>query len=465
MTQAVSVTQLRALVDAGKITPEDIASKVQAGEIELHDDRPRAADTPIADPKAQPDVLSGRYGNEGKFNDTFVDRVKAIHNVGVGAGKGVIGTGYHVAKMLGLIDANPDFEKALESENTAQTVGKVGETIAEFSAGEGAATGILKVAPKLAKVAEIPLLGTALKGAAVGGGTSIATGRPEEAGSNALVGAAAPVVMEGLGLLAKGAGSKILSSKIKPTLADRKDGFSSETIAKEGLGGLSLQDMADSVKQKIGDLYEKAKAMRGNATGSVNFDDAALKAEAELLADPRNARYMKQIKSAIDEYIANVREVAKTAGFDTRKIDPATANLLKSSFGKAGSFAAGDDATAREIVANALFSKLKVGVEDASQGGLKAVNERISKLIPVERAIYRRLSVAGNNEAVGLLPFIALTAGKLGDAALALLQKSVGAGTALYKGGAAAAEAAPAAAPVVLGITNGRRRTGASGSY
>lgn len=112
--------------------------------------------------------------------------------IGLGVGKGAIGTLYHIGRFVGAVPKNQDFEAALEGENAAQTTGKVAENVAEFIGGEGAVNVGLKavgLAGKLANAGTAARIAAKVaKGAAVGGGVTALQGGDAKTG--AILGAA-----------------------------------------------------------------------------------------------------------------------------------------------------------------------------------------------------------------------------------------------------------------------------------
>src|SRR5438309_39088 len=87
----------------------------------------QATKTPQADESMMP--LRESHPRFAKF----VDDGESMNprNIAIGQSKSILGTGYHVGRMLGLVSENKDFEDALKSENAGQTVGRVATDAAQ----------------------------------------------------------------------------------------------------------------------------------------------------------------------------------------------------------------------------------------------------------------------------------------------------------------------------------------------
>src|SRR5438132_1663445 len=143
----IKLSELRAGLASGKITDADVTKLKSAG-YQVFDDESKAAAAPSSPAPAEPSMIR-------KVGNAIVDNTKeGLRNVGqayVGAGKGVIDTGYNLAKMAthnpltGTSPLeNPDLEEGLKGENLPQKIGKFVERGAEFAAGEGAANALAK---------------------------------------------------------------------------------------------------------------------------------------------------------------------------------------------------------------------------------------------------------------------------------------------------------------------------------
>lgn len=148
----------------------------------------------------QPDESVGAY--TARFGR---NAIKTAGELAIGAAKGAASTGYHTGRLLHVVPKNEDFENALEGENTAQTVGKIGEQVAEYAGAEGAVKGGIAAAGKV-----LTLPGKVAAGAAVGG--AVAKMQGGDASTGALAGSVAPVAEEGVAAASNAIKSKLVAS-------------------------------------------------------------------------------------------------------------------------------------------------------------------------------------------------------------------------------------------------------------
>jgi hypothetical protein len=147
-------------------------------------------------------------GAEEGFGAYLKKGAQAVQSAAVGAGKGIIGTGYNIAK--GVINTaknrpadtplNPDFENALTDKNAMETTGHIAEQAGEFAAGEGLATAGTKAVLGATKVPKLlAAAGRVARGAAVGGTVAAAEGGDAKTvKTGAAIGGAGAAVGEGL---------------------------------------------------------------------------------------------------------------------------------------------------------------------------------------------------------------------------------------------------------------------------
>lgn len=293
-------------------------------------------------------------------------------------------------------------------------------------AGFGAATGAGAAMEKGAGVVDVAKAGAI--GAGVGGATAGAVG------------------LIGKGLQA--AGDKILSSVIKPTSSDIKDGFSMSTVKKYDLGG-SLSKMYDKTESTLSDLSQQLRDKLASSDASINLNDVYENTVADLSGGKLRSfgsntsleRAMQQLKGEIDS-------IAGEGG----NISIPDAQVVKQATGRYGAWQYGipdPESTARQTVYNEFYRNLKTSIEKNSPEGVKEINQQMSKLIPVMNAIVRRIPVAERNNALSLQDMITATASILDPRALvgfgmSLAQKSGTVGNILGKVGGALPKAAPA---------------------
>jgi len=99
------------------------------------------------------------------------------------------------------------------------------------------------------------------------------------------------------------------------------------------------------------------------------------------------------------------------------------AQIVKQSAGKLGAWTYGKpdpESSATEAVYNSFYRNLKTAIEKNSPDGVKEINQQISKLIPVQNALIRRMPVAERNAALSLTDIISMSAGTIHPSAFGL---------------------------------------------
>lgn len=261
-------------------------------------------------------------------------------------------------------------------------------------------------------------------------------------------GAAAAVAKTGAQIAAKRAaatvgkgleatGQKIQQSVIRPSIADIKDGFDIQNVAKYDVGGSLPQTIAkthirlnefgselavklkgSNIKIDLNDtLSETARRLSENKAGSFG-DNAALDRVLDQIAD----------------------EVTKVGG---TKLDLIQATNVKRGAGSKGAWAYNRpeaDASAIERAYSEFYTVLKEQIEKAAPPGVKEINKKLSELISIQNAALRRLPVEQRNNIFSLTDSIGFLSAVFDPKALLLVGASKAArsgkvGNALVKAG------------------------------
>lgn len=347
---------------------------------------------------------------------------KVANAIGLGGAADVFGT--DIASLL--------HPKQIQTPSLKQNLGAIGKT--------AATAGALALAPETVG-------GAALAGAGVGAATQAGQAAIENKSSadigkqgliGGLIGGATGGALAGIGKLLGKFGDKIMNAEIKPSRADIKDGFSIDTIKKYDLGG-TLGQVQQKTQSKLGELHNELTSKLANATERIDlaqvYDDAA----KELANDKNLFRGFGSNTSLQGALNQLQNEVLRVNPEGTVSIPDA--QLVKQGAGAMGAWQFGQrdpDSTAREAVYNVFYTKLKEAIEKASPEGVREINQAMSKLIPVQNAVLRRIPVAERNNPLSLTDFLGLLASAsnpvaLGPTLLNFLSKSGAVGNALSK--------------------------------
>lgn len=275
---------------------------------------------------------------------------------------------------------------------------------------------------------------------AVAGSSQGDTGaeRLQNAKTGAVAGAVTGGTLAAGGKLFGAVGDKIMTSVIRPTARDIADGFSLDTIKKFDLGG-SLNATYTKTQALLGDLSSQLKSKIGTSKATINLPKIVEQTKDELSTAAGKLRSFganQKITAALN----SLEKEAATVGNDLSIPD---AQIVKQASGAFGAWQYGrpdPDSKASEVVFNVFYNKLKTAIENASPSGVKEINQKISKLIPINNALIRRMPVADRNYALSLTDIITLTSSVFNPHVLALTglnlaQKSGAVANALSKFG------------------------------
>lgn len=207
--------------------------------------------------------------------------------------------------------------------------------------------------------------------------------------------------------------AKIIEARVlKPTKKDFDDGFDLDYTLKNNLGG--------DLKQTQGKVDDKFTYLTGQLNTKLKGTDAKLD-----IQDPWEATKKDIIENNLGGYGQNslIQKAVEYLDNENKLLSGGTsmnlvdATKVKRLIGKMGSWYTDSkggahvdpNANALGFVANKYYGNLKTAIEKASPEGVKEINAEIAKLIPIDRAVERRIPVAMRNEAIPLKHFMAFT--------------------------------------------------------
>jgi len=225
----------------------------------------------------------------------------------------------------------------------------------------------------------------------------------------------------------------------KPSKTDIAHGFKAENVFKYNLGG-GLGQSLQKTESLIGQLVSRAENLRGKSKSTIDLNTIVNSVADELSSNKvRNIGNNKRILNSFKVFVKELEDVAPDGKMNT--ID---AQKVKVALGKMGSWLNGAkdlDANASETVANALYTKFKVAIENAvdDPAELKAINKQLSEIIPIQNVLLKRIPVAERNSALSLTDIITAGSGMVepkgwGLFAVNRLSKSGQFAEGLYKG-------------------------------
>lgn len=238
------------------------------------------------------------------------------------------------------------------------------------------------------------------------------TALPVAAGS---LGELAKQGLRGAGALLKMHGEKIATTTIKPSLKDMKDGFRIANVYKHGLEG-SLEETEQKLDDKFTTLSQQLSERISGSPEKVDMLDMLDDATKSITGNKADSFGKNSHMEKAAEFLLNeINEIAPNG-----VVDLATAQKLKRGLGKLGAWEWGKtdpESSARETLANAVYSRLKKEIEDKAPEGVREINQQLSELIPIERAVTRRIPIEARNSGLSLTDVIAGTSTAAGGMA------------------------------------------------
>lgn len=400
--------------------------------------------------------------------DVAIDAAKGI---GAGLASTVFHGGDLIRRGLGMerVINRPEVQAAMTPPaSIAGQLGKGAEQIGEFflPSGEiGAAAKALSIAKPASTIAKLANVGirAGLEGASAAGISTLQTGSPAEGAQTGLITAGTTAALTPIAKLLKPLGEKIETALVKPSKADYADGFNTGNIFKYKVGG-TLDQTYEKVADKLGELNMRAKAMVASSPATVDLGQVFQRARARLGAvaggaSLRNLGQNTAIEAAFQKLESDpaMRDAIKAGG----TINLPTAQEAKMAMGDLGSWLhdpsgrtiVDPDSKALEKVANTLYDEFKQELEHKAVGPLRDVNRQMSELIPIRRAIIRRIPVEARSNVMNIGDLFALSHG-VGWLAIAnRLLKSGTAANAMVQGSPAVQALAPAIGRTVGAVT------------
>lgn len=386
------------------------------------------------------------------------DQLTGVMDLLKGAGKSVMGTGLGVSKLLGAVPPDTTMEQiGMEPQNTMQSAGKTAGDIGQFLIPGAVASKV----PRLAQIGSRVLGRAAIEGVGAGAVATMQTGDTNEGLKALLIGGTIPIAIPAVGKVVAATGRKIQESVLRSSASDRAAGFNIMNVFKHKVGG-SPQDVANKSAAKITKL---AKELQGELASTPNAEIDVL----GLLADAQQ----EMVKNASSQFGRNApTQTAFNKLLDelnlvtqTGKVNIADAQAMKRSLGLLGSWIEGSrdpEAKGMQIVANAMYTKLRTAIENTALNGarVKAINRELGELIPIEHVAVKRIPVTERQNLASLTDVIALVNVTHSPAnfyifLLNKLSKSGKVGSGMVTAGTSAT--GKIAAPVAAGIATERK--------
>lgn len=246
------------------------------------------------------------------------------------------------------------------------------------------------------------------------------------ASTGALVGALFPslgAAKRGLGRLLGTTGKKIGTTVIRPNASDLADGFKIDNVYKHKLGG-SLQQTLSKTQEKLGGLTKELnETLTSTDAKTVDLAKVADRTRRFFLGGKQRLQGFGETGST-KRVLDNLKTEIDTLFPNEQAVNLYDATLVKRGAGTKGAWVFGSadpDATATQKVYTKFYQFLKDEIERNAPPELGQINRQISELIPIERAVIRRIPVAERNNLLSLTDNIGLFASVFEPRALFIL--------------------------------------------
>lgn len=439
------------------MSDDDIVKAIQSQHPDL---APKATATPAV-PATATDMLRG-IGRMVTSNPMVSGPVDGI----IGAGKEL---GHTAVNLLNRIRENSRFvppimpkidenSPAFTPSNASQKLGAGLATVGEYALPSAEAA-------KIPAVAALGIPARAAVEAGISGGVSKARGEdtPTAFKSALLTGG----MTAGFGVLSKtgsALGERIEQSLLKPVKADLADvkgppEQAAQTMVKNlfkhDLGG-TLPESYTKAAAKTKELGNQLRmVLASNPAADVDLFQTLVDTSHELSANSAaNFGTNAAIKKAVNNLLEEISTVSPTG-----RVNLADAQDIKQALGAIGSWQNGArdaDSTAMETVANAMYTKMKTAIEQASgqSQAVKDINAQFGEIIPIKNALIRRIPIVARRDPISLKEALGIAAGGIHGTALTLADRVLRSGTAanmLVQAGKVPAATGAAITPKVTG--------------
>lgn len=412
------------------------------------DAAPESTPEPIPD-RLRSDVTFAGSEGAGKTASGLFPRTAQAAAEGKSYGRQVLGAGLDLLSLPGRAlaatgrDKGDGYLNSMADQEGKSFVGKVlrdpatGATVltAPLAAAAGTAAAGVRAAGLGAKLLKAGSLGSRLAGAgAAGAAEGVASAAAHQAenvnqgkdvnlgqaglevGVNALLpmgtgvlGAGAKKALSGLGWVGKAHGNQVITSTIRPNLKDMKDGFRIQNVFKNGLEG-TLEETQEKLGKRFDELSGELAKRIDASTEKVDLVDILDQSLQDIGGKKaENFGSNQQFENVANQILEEINTISPNGVMDL-----ATAQQIKRRLGKMGAWAWGKtdpESNARETLSNTMYSKLRQAIEDRAPEGVKEINQQISELIPIERAVVRRIPVEARNSGLSLSDLVTGSAG------------------------------------------------------
>lgn len=307
--------------------------------------------------------------------------------------------------------------------------------------------------------------------------SAVETGDWEQAKTGAAIGAGSAIAGATLAKVMDKWGSSIQLRKISPRNLDYQAGFDPDVVKKLNLKG-NLRDNYKQISDEITSLAQKRAQLlqktRGGTPITVNIQDTLDSVESQIRGQISSGSTFGRSNDVLNAFEELKKDIIENlgAGVISPNVSLEYAERAKESMGLVGDFVFNaatkgakiprDDA-ARTQVADLIYLQLKRQIEDSLPPGMvQALNNRMSQLIPIRRAILKQLPVDERQAAIQAMELWAaipaILSGNpthLGLLAAVTAQKHIPFGNWLVRNSESVKDILPRAGKVLTGLATG----------
>lgn len=204
---------------------------------------------------------------------------------------------------------------------------------------------------------------------------------------------------------------------IKPGIPHERKGFEVETIFDEDVGG-NPEQVYQKSKAKLNELNAelKARIQEGADEGHrVDMWKAIDDAVADVVQNPGgsadNVAMLDDMDRVLARMKARARRISRQSKNQDGNLDLLEAQAFKQELGHRGAWRhiaekrgipLSSKETAESMLSEKVYNHLNKTIDDLAPAGVRDVNRRMSKLIPVNQAAGHRMVIEGRKDVVGV---------------------------------------------------------------
>lgn len=221
-------------------------------------------------------------------------------------------------------------------------------------------------------------------------------------------------------------GEKIVTTVIRPTIQDIKDGFKSSSLTKYNIVGNTTEEFLAVAQKQIKEKGGQLSLLVKNAFGNKKIIDLnkTFETTKRILVRSRRKEAFGDISSLRNGINKLQEEILDVARNKLGRVTFQHAQEIKQGAGLKGAWAYGrpdPDGRIAEKIYTTFYRVLKKQMENVGPKQMRRLNKELHEIIPIMHAVTRRLPVEARNNVLSLTDSLGLYAAVFDPRALAII--------------------------------------------